>query len=214
MLEAARGHLVTRQARLFEQAPGFIIIMGGPAHIVEFVNDAHRSAFNSAGWIGKPIREAFPSIEGQGFFESLDEVYRSGKTFEAHGTEVRYRRTPDGPEEVRYLSFMYAPLYDNAGSISGIFCEGFDVTDAHRATRRMAALARLGDRIREIEDPDELAFAAAEILGVNSASAGPATAISTSPGRPFRSSATGTRRASPVWPVSCTSGTTAPTSTT
>jgi PAS domain S-box-containing protein len=165
LLEAARGHLATRQARLFEQAPGFIIIMGGPAHIVEFVNDAHRSAFNSAGWIGKPIREAFPSIDGQGFFESLDEVYRSGKTFEAHGTEVRYRRTPDGPEEVRYLSFMYAPLYDNFGSISGIFCEGFDVTDAHRATRRMAALARLGDRIREIEDPDELAFAAAEILG-------------------------------------------------
>src|SRR4051794_1647871 len=61
LLEAARGHLNTRQARLFEQAPGFIIIMGGPAHIVEFVNDAHRSAFNSAHWIGKSIREAFPS---------------------------------------------------------------------------------------------------------------------------------------------------------
>jgi PAS domain S-box-containing protein len=163
-LEAARGDPATRQARLFEQAPGFIIIMGGPAHTVEFVNHAHRSAFNSAGWIGKSIREAFPSIEGQGFFEALDEVYRSGKNFEAHGTEVRYRRTPDGPEEVRYLTFMYAPLYDD-DSISGIFCEGFDVTDDHRATRRMEALARLGDRIREIEDPEELAYAAAEILG-------------------------------------------------
>jgi PAS domain S-box-containing protein len=165
LFEAAGGHLATRQARFFEQAPGFIIIMGGPAHIVEFVNDAHRSAFNSVDWIGKPIREAFSSIEGQGFFAALDEVYRSGKTFEAHGTEVRYRRTVAGPEEVRYLSFMYAPLYDDLGSISGIFCEGFDVTDAHRSTRRMAALARLGDRIREVEDPDELAFAAAEILG-------------------------------------------------
>jgi hypothetical protein len=164
-LEAARGQPATRQARLFEQAPGFIIIMRGPPHIVEFVNDAHRTAFNCADWIGKSIREAFPSIEGQGFFEALDEVYRSGTTFEAQGTEVRYRRTPDGPEEVRYLNFMYAPLYDQPGAISGIFCEGFDVTDAHRATRRMAALARLGDRIREIEGPDELAFAAAEILG-------------------------------------------------
>jgi PAS domain S-box-containing protein len=163
--DAAGAHSSTREARLFQQAPGFIIIMGGPAHIVEFVNDAHRSAFNSAGWIGKPIREAFPSIAGQGFFESLDGVFRSGKTFEAHGAEVHYRRTPDGPEEVRYLSFMYAPLVDQAGAISGIFCEGFDVTDAHRASRRMAALARLADRIRDIDDADELAFAAAEILG-------------------------------------------------
>jgi hypothetical protein len=84
-LEAARGQSATRQARLFEQAPGFIIIMRGPPHIVEFVNDAHRTAFNSADWIGKPIREAFPSSEGQGFFEALDEVYRSGTTFEPAG---------------------------------------------------------------------------------------------------------------------------------
>ena len=76
-MDGAIGQLATRQARLFEQAPGFIIIMGGPVHIVEFVNDAHRTAFNSANWIGKTIREAFPSIEGQGFFEELDEVYRS-----------------------------------------------------------------------------------------------------------------------------------------
>jgi hypothetical protein len=81
-LEAAMGHLATRQARLFEQAPGFIIIMGGPTHLVEFVNDAHRTSFNSGGWIGKSIRQAFPSIDGQGFFEALDEVYRSGKSFE------------------------------------------------------------------------------------------------------------------------------------
>ena len=32
-----------RQRRLFEQAPGFIIIMRGSDHIVEFVNDAHRA---------------------------------------------------------------------------------------------------------------------------------------------------------------------------
>src|SRR3569832_1713507 len=36
-----------RQQRLFEQAPGFIIIMRGPDHVVELVNDAHRKVFNS-----------------------------------------------------------------------------------------------------------------------------------------------------------------------
>ena len=33
-----------RQRRLFEQAPGFIIIMSGPDHVVEFVNDGFQIA--------------------------------------------------------------------------------------------------------------------------------------------------------------------------
>ena len=66
---AARRQLEAqeRQRRLFEQAPGFIIIMRGPDHVVEFVNDAHRAVFGSEDWLGKPVREAFPSIAGQGF---------------------------------------------------------------------------------------------------------------------------------------------------
>ena len=31
-----------RQRTLFEQAPGFVIIMRGPDHVVEFVNREHR----------------------------------------------------------------------------------------------------------------------------------------------------------------------------
>ena len=66
---AARRQLEAqeRQRRLFEQAPGFIIIMRGPDHVVEFVNDAHRTVFDSEDWLGKSVREAFPSIAGQGF---------------------------------------------------------------------------------------------------------------------------------------------------
>ena len=62
----------SRQRRLFEQAPGFVIIMRGPDHVIEFVNDAHRAVFGSTGWVGLPIRDAFPSVSGQGFFEKLD----------------------------------------------------------------------------------------------------------------------------------------------
>ncbi|MET3901238.1 GAF domain-containing protein/PAS domain-containing protein [Devosia sp. UYZn731] len=154
-----------RQRRLFEQAPGFIIIMRGNEHVVEFINDAHREVFNSADWIDRTIRDAFPSIEGQGFFEVLDDVYATGRTFEAQGAQVRYRRTPDGPEETRYLTFIYAPLYDDDGTISGIFCEGFDVSEGYLSQRRAAALVELNDRLRAIEDPEALAYATAEILG-------------------------------------------------
>ena len=165
LAQARQTEAAARQRRLFEQAPGFIIIMRGPEHAVEFVNDAHRAVFGSQDWVGKTIRQAFPSIEGQGFFEVLDRVYQTGDTYEATSTPVHYQRSPELVAETRYLTFIYAPLYGDDGAITGIFCEGFDVTEAHHAGRHAAALAELGDRIREIVEPDQLAFAAAEILG-------------------------------------------------
>jgi PAS domain-containing protein len=67
-----------RQRRLFERAPSFMCILTGPAHIFEFVNDAHRQLFNSHDWTGKPVREAFTDLAGQGFYELLDQVRSSG----------------------------------------------------------------------------------------------------------------------------------------
>jgi PAS domain S-box-containing protein len=129
-----------RQQRLLEQAPGFVIIMSGPDHVVEFVNDAHRRVFNSHAWVGKTIRDAFPSLAGQGFFEELDKVYATGEVFQAHGAEVHYQRLKDGPIETRYLDFIYAPVTDESGAITGIFCDGYDITARREAG---AALHRL-----------------------------------------------------------------------
>ncbi|PSJ40887.1 GAF domain-containing protein [Allosphingosinicella deserti] len=154
-----------RQRRLFEQAPGFIIIMRGPDHVVEFVNDAHRIVFNSGDWVGRTIREAFPSIEGQGYFEILDRVHATGETYEANAARVSFRRSPHAPVETRALTFIYAPLYEEDGTIGGVFCEGFDVTVGRHSELRHAALSELADRFRDIEEPDAIAYAAAEILG-------------------------------------------------
>jgi PAS domain S-box-containing protein len=134
-----------RQHRQFEQAPGFIIIMTGPDHIVEFVNETHRHVFGSSGWIGKPIREAFPSIAGQGFFELLDQVYASGESFRAENAEVRYQRAPADPMVASYLTFIYTPITDQNGDVTGIFCDGFDVTEQHHAK---AALQDNEERLR------------------------------------------------------------------
>ena len=122
-----------RQRRQFEQAPGFVIIMRGRDHVVDFLNNEHRNLFASDDWIGKTIREAFPSIANQGFFELLDQVFETGLPFRAEGAEVRYRRSPGAEEELRYLDFIYAPLTEEDGRVAGIFCQGFDVTDQRRS---------------------------------------------------------------------------------
>ena len=139
-----------RQRRLFEQAPSFVCILKGPQHVFEFVNNSHKKLFDSAHWIGKPIREAFPELEGQGYFERLDEVYRSGKRYVAAAAPVRDRRA-DEPE-VRLLDFIFEPIVEDDGTVSGIFCEGFDVTEARRteqALRASDAQLREADRRKD-----------------------------------------------------------------
>ncbi|MEJ0061537.1 MAG: GAF domain-containing protein [Terricaulis sp.] len=145
LAQRAKTEEVARQRRLFEQAPGFVIIMNGPDHVVDFVNDVHRQVFSSGDWVGRTIRDAFPSIAGQGFYELLDKVFATGETVEFQSQEVRYRRSPNADEELHFFTFIYAPLYDANGKITGVFCDGFDVTLAHRAQGEMRASE---DRLR------------------------------------------------------------------
>lgn len=168
-LEAERR----RQRQLFEQAPGFIIITRGPDHVVEFVNTTHRHLFNSAGWVGRPLADAIPSLGG---FQLLDGVYASGEVMTLQGQQVSYERLPGLAPEVRFLSFTMAPMHAEDGRIDGVFCEGFDVSAVEAKRRRDEALDRLVARIADIDDPGQLAqtaaaFAATEV-GANRAGIG------------------------------------------
>ncbi|MEO8152103.1 MAG: PAS domain-containing protein [Rhizobacter sp.] len=170
--EQREAAAIARQRRQFQQAPGFVIVMSGPLHTVDFVNDAHRRVFGSADWIGKSIRDAFPSIGGQGFFELLDKVLATGIAYQANRAEVRFQRSAAEPETLRFLNFVYAPIVDEDGTVSGIFCDGFDVTDAVRAEQalrsgnlRQDVLVELAERFRDLDTPSDLSFAAAEVLG-------------------------------------------------
>ena len=128
---------IERQRRMFEQAPSFVCVLEGPDHVFEFVNRAHQQLFGSAGWVGQPVREAFSDLVGQGYLERLDEVYRTGKRYVADAAPVKIRRDLSGPAEERLLSFIYEPVVDEAGAVTGIFCEGFDVTEAAHAQEKL-----------------------------------------------------------------------------
>lgn len=141
---------LARQRRQFQQAPGFIIAMSGPEHVVDFVNDEHRSLFASHDWPGKTIRDAFPSLAGQGFFELLDNVYRTGEPHRASGAEVRYSRGPGQAVETRLLDFTYSAVVDETGRTVGVFCIGFDVTEAKTAEAALLELnAELERKVAE-----------------------------------------------------------------
>ncbi|MFC7380484.1 PAS domain-containing protein [Brevundimonas sp. GCM10030266] len=141
------AELIARQRRLFQQAPGFITILREPDHVFEFVNDAYVKLFGDRSYIGKTVREAFPDLIGQDFFDWLDRVYATGERYIASGVSARFRLHPDHPETERTLDFIYEPVLDEAGRVTGIFCEGHDVTEIRTA---QLALEENDRRLREL----------------------------------------------------------------
>ena len=129
---AARSQLAERERldRLFEQAPSFMAMLAGPDHVFELANPAFRRLVGGRDPVGLPVRRALPELEGQGFFEMLDGVYATAEPVDVTAHPVDLQRAADGPVERRYVDFVYQPMTDADGRVSGVFVEGFDVTDA------------------------------------------------------------------------------------
>jgi hypothetical protein len=89
-LEVERNRLID----MFMQAPGFVAVLTGPTHVFEMVNPAYAQLIGHRDVSGKPIREALPELEGQGYYEFLDDVYETGEPFEGKESLVQLQRRP------------------------------------------------------------------------------------------------------------------------
>jgi signal transduction histidine kinase len=118
-----------RLHRLFRQAPGFVCILDGPAHRFEFANDAYLRLVGHRSLLGRPAREVLPELAGQGVFELLDRVHRTGERCVANGLAVTLRSAADVPPRELRVDVVYEPIRDASGAVTGIFVQGFDVTD-------------------------------------------------------------------------------------
>ena len=162
---AVQLDIADRLRHLFDNAPSFMAVMREPGHVYELANAAYRQLVGDRDIIGKPVREALPELEAQGFFELLDQVYATGEPYSGRAVRVMLRRGPGAVEEERFVDFVFQPIHDADGRTGGIFIDGSDVTDLVWARERSACLVELGDRLRDLNDTAEIAQTAAELLG-------------------------------------------------
>lgn len=134
VLQAERDRLW----RLFQQAPGFICILQGPQHVFELANDAYYQLVGHREIIGHVLAEVLPEVVSQGFLEKLDRVYRTGEPFIGRALPIQLQRVAGGELEQRYIDLIYQPISDADQSVTGIFVQGNDVTDAHRLAQEVA----------------------------------------------------------------------------
>ena len=163
--EEENARLVT----LFEQAPGIIAVLRGPDHVFELTNRSYLQLVGHRALVGRAVRDALPEVQGQGFFELLDHVYQSGQPFVGHAVPLRVRRDPEAPLEERYIDFVYQPIHDQHGKVSGIFVEGSDVTARKHIEDELRAANRQKDQFlamlaHELRNPLAPIITAAQLL--------------------------------------------------
>jgi signal transduction histidine kinase len=126
------------------QAPIGIAILSGPNHIYTFLNPSYMSLLfagrQQTDFIGKSVRKALPELQGQGFYEILDDVYRTGKSFV--GAKLRASLIQaNGTEKEMYVNFTYQAKRDRFGKIDGILVVVYEVTDQVNEQKEIELLA-------------------------------------------------------------------------
>jgi PAS domain S-box-containing protein len=135
-----------RLAEMLEQGPSFMALLEGPEHRFEFANASYLRLVGGREMIGKTVAEALPDAASQGYVGKLDAVFASGQSFSSVGSRYAMQAVPGGPVDERYIDFIYQPLKDPAGNVTGIFVEGVDVTERKRAE---AALQHLNETLEQ-----------------------------------------------------------------
>jgi PAS domain S-box-containing protein len=157
-----------RFAQLFEQAPSFMTFLQGPEHRIELANPGYMKLVGHRPVIGRTVAEALPEAVDQGYLRLLDQVYGSGAAVTATGTSY-VARTQDGDAGVeRFIDFVYQPIKDSAGAVTGIFVEGVDVTDRTLASQALGAvqagLLRSEEQLRLATDAAEVGLWDVDLL--------------------------------------------------
>ncbi len=140
--EAALESERARLAEVFRRSPSFLAITHGPEHVFEFANDRYKELSGHRDVLGKTVRAAFPEVQGQGYFEILDRVFRTGEPFEGKEMPVLLQKQPGEPMEKCVVDLAYMPTRDATGAVDGIFTHGIDVTDRKLAEESLEQQAR------------------------------------------------------------------------
>ncbi|MBW3550511.1 MAG: GAF domain-containing protein, partial [Proteobacteria bacterium] len=154
-----------RLADAFTLSPSFMAVTRGPAHVFEFANERYLQLIGGREVVGQTVAMALPEVIEQGFIGILDGVYASGQPYVGNDVQVLLQRQSDRPLETRYADFVYLPMRDADGMVTGILVHGIDVTERHQTETRDRFLLALDEAVRPLTDPEEITRTCARLLG-------------------------------------------------
>ena len=130
----------------FMQAPVGIAIFKGADYVVDLINPPLCELYGKteAEMMGRPVFDVLEHARGMGFEELLDNVRLTGESFRGNGLAAKLMR--NGNIEDVFLNFVYEPLRETDGTITGVIAVATEVTElvnAKNKTEEAEARARL-----------------------------------------------------------------------
>ncbi|MFD0767086.1 PAS domain S-box protein [Mucilaginibacter lutimaris] len=122
---------------IIDQSPSPVGLYVGKDMTITLVNDAILKVWDrDRSVIGKTFRQALPELEGQPFFDILDEVYATGIPYEAKAAHVDL--LVGGQLQTFYFNFIYQPIKNEQGEVFGILNTAEDVTELVLTRKKLA----------------------------------------------------------------------------
>ena len=151
------GVALTFWPQLFLQASMPLLVLRGPEHHFEVVNHAYVQLLrrtSAADLVGRTIRDAVPEFAGQGVYEMLDEVYRTGSPYLGREQHRFIVDSSTGEQVEAYFDLLCQPILSDDGETFGLMIQGNDVTQY--VTARMRSEKRERDLTAEWEQLAEM----------------------------------------------------------
>ena len=135
--ELKERELLARFQNLIIQAPVAICVLRGKDYVVETMNEGMsefwgRSVDQS---LNKPVFDLLPELRDQGIKELLDNVYNTGERFVMQELAINLIRK--GKLENAFVKFVYEPLREADGSISGVMALAHEITEQVVARKKV-----------------------------------------------------------------------------
>jgi signal transduction histidine kinase len=89
---------------------------------------------------------------GSALFDVLQQVLDTGEPFSAVDYPAALDRDGDGVAETYYFNFVYHPLNESSGEVTGVIGIGTEVTESVRARKAAEELRRAADLARDVAE--------------------------------------------------------------
>ncbi|WP_264538528.1 PAS domain-containing protein [Flavobacterium sp. N1736] len=135
-----------------KQAPVGITILRGPNLMVEMANEAYLKLVGREEdtFVGKPLFDSLPEVK-DAVSTLLNGVLETGIPY--HGNEVPIPINKFGKLETLYFDFLYHPLKEEDGNITGIIVTATEVTEKVESRKRTE---QNEERLNIVVDASEL----------------------------------------------------------
>ena len=121
---------------LIEEAPVATMLMVGPEHTIEVVNEVMLHMLGKGpSIIGQPATAGVPELASQAYLQVLNQVYATGNPYSAKAMPGEL--VINGVAQLRYFDFTYKPQRNLQGQVYGIISMAVDVTEQRQAQQAL-----------------------------------------------------------------------------